>query len=100
MVPLGTAQSGTIYPLANSAFCAENISNREGSLGRLCSFAQCPNKGKRDCSVEGCGNNHFLAEHEDFIFCLESLGPEGSVVLFDRNGEQLSSTSDVRFICR
>jgi hypothetical protein len=57
-------------------------------LGRLCSYGQCPKKGKRDCSIEGCGRHRFLAQHEDFTFHSESLASERSVVLFDRNSAQ------------
>ena len=55
-------------------------------LGRLCTFAKCPKKGHRGCSVAGCGQKRFLAQHEDFVFHPESRVPERSVVLFDRNG--------------
>ena len=60
--------------------------NSDRYLGRLCTFAKCPKKGHRDCSVAGCGQKRFLAQHEGFVFHPESLAPEKSVVLFDRNG--------------
>jgi hypothetical protein len=54
-------------------------------LGRLCDFGQCPKEKKRDCLVEGCGRKPFLRQHEEFTFRPDSLAPDRSVVLFDRN---------------
>jgi hypothetical protein len=60
------------------------LMDEDQHLGRLCHFGQCPKEGKRDCSVDGCGQKRFLRQHEGFIFRPESLVPDKSVVLFDR----------------
>ena len=52
-------------------------------LGRLCDFNACP-KGKRECSVPGCGEVAFLRQHEDFVWQPEALAGDRAVRLFDR----------------
>lgn len=63
-------------------FILEPVTDRY--LGRLCPLTQCPKNGRLDCSIEGCGQKRFLAQHEGFVFRPESLAPEKIVVLFDR----------------
>lgn len=67
-------------------FLMEPGSNRY--LGRVCPLGQCPKKGRQDCSVAGCGRKRYLKQHKDFVFRPESLAPEKSVVLFDRQHSQ------------
>lgn len=51
-------------------------------LGRLCTFAQCPKPGKRECFVRDCGKPPFLKQIDRFRFYANAL--ERGVILFDR----------------
>lgn len=52
--------------------------------GRLCQFAACP-KGKSECNHEHCGRIPYLKHIEGFVMRSDSLSPERSRVLFDRD---------------
>ncbi len=62
-------------------FLIESPSNEY--RGVLCIFGECP-KGKRDCSVDRCGEKPFLRQFEDFRFRLQALDPGRTLVLFER----------------
>ena len=78
---LETKQIGVAHHQVD-IFLMESGSDRY--LGRLCFFGQCP-KGKEGCLVPNCGLKPFLRQHQDFTLTTESLAPENSVALFDRN---------------
>jgi hypothetical protein len=75
------AEQGGVAHHQVELFVLEPGSNRY--LGRVCGFRQCPAE-KRECLVEGCGASLFLQQHAGFVFDLEALTAERSVVLFDR----------------
>lgn len=52
--------------------------------GRLCSFGQCPKKGKIQCLVPGCGAQPFLRQFEKYWFNPGQFEAEPKVILFDR----------------
>src|SRR5271165_1859010 len=54
-------------------------------LGRLCYFRQC-SAGKRECLADGCGQQSFLKQHDDFSFYPEAIAEGAAVRLYDRVG--------------
>jgi uncharacterized protein YnzC (UPF0291/DUF896 family) len=53
-------------------------------IGRICIFSKCPNAGKKECRVEGCGAIRHVRKHEEFSLYEDALSEEKSVVLFER----------------
>ena len=57
--------------------------------GRLCGFGQCPQPGKRECHVHGCGVQPFLRQFEGFHWNAAQFEGDPRVILFDRATEFL-----------
>ncbi|HLJ49394.1 MAG TPA: hypothetical protein VKU01_25450 [Bryobacteraceae bacterium] len=57
--------------------------------GKLCGFGKCPEKGKRECDVPGCGKQPFLRQIQGYRFDPAWFAIVPKVVLFDRAGNFL-----------
>ncbi len=76
-------------------FLIEPASDRY--IGRLCSFSQCP-KGKRECSVPGCGAFPFNKRVEEFAPHDDLLAPAAYATLYRRTIGRLRSALDLPFV--
>jgi hypothetical protein len=63
-------------------------------LGRLCSFSACP-KGKRDCSVPGCGAIPFNKVVDGFVPHADLLASASYAMLYRRGAGRLRSALDL-----